>query len=169
MRKDYPSSYIIYKPHPDLEKGLRSSGNKENLIIGIADEIANAASIHELFNQVDIVAVLTSLGGFEALIRRKKVITYGFPFYAGWGLTEDKLINHNWARRRTRRLKLEELVYIALIMYPYYFSLKYYGLTEVENIIEEIETYKNKNLNLEQLIFRYWGIFKDQLKKNEYK
>ena len=48
--------------------------------------------LDDLFDKVDKVVVFTSLGGFEALIRGISVTTYGFPFYAGWGLTEDKLI-----------------------------------------------------------------------------
>ena len=38
---------------------------------------------------VDEVHVNSSLAGFEALLRGTKVSTYGVPFYAGWGLTED--------------------------------------------------------------------------------
>ena len=26
VRKDYPDAYIIYKPHPDTESGLRAKG-----------------------------------------------------------------------------------------------------------------------------------------------
>ena len=33
---------------------------------------------------------MTSLTGFDALLRGKRVVTYGQPFYAGWGLTEDR-------------------------------------------------------------------------------
>ena len=109
------------------------------------------------------------MGGFEALIRGLKVVTYGVPFYAGWGLTEDKLKNHYWFKRRTRTLSLQELVYIALINYPSYFSLKYNCHTEIENIIEELEFNKNIKLNPEQLIFRYWGIIKNHFIKKMYK
>jgi capsular polysaccharide export protein len=44
------------------------------------------------------------------------VATYGAPFYAGWGLTEDRVS----LPRRTRRLTLDELVAGALILYPAY-------------------------------------------------
>ena len=47
-----------------------------------------------IFLEKLIGAVLPSLGGFEALIRGLSVITYGLPFYAGWGLTEDKIKTH---------------------------------------------------------------------------
>ena len=59
---------------------------------------------------------MTSLAGFEALLRGKPVTTYGQPFYAGWGLTEDLCP----VPRRTRRRSLDELVAGALILYPRY-------------------------------------------------
>ena len=105
--------------------------------------------------------MLSSLGGFEALIRGIPVTTYGFPFYAGWGLTEDKFFSKSIKDRRKRKLTLEELVYISLIEYPYYFSIKYKCLTEVENILDELDYYKNQKINLEQICFRYWGFLKD--------
>ena len=45
-------------------------------------------------------------------------MTYGQPFYAGWGLTVD----HAALERRTRRLSLDELVAGALLRYPRYVS-----------------------------------------------
>ena len=106
--------------------------------------------------------MFTSLGGFEALIRGISVITYGLPFYSGWGLTEDKLNNHIWAKRRKRRLTIEELTFISLIKYPFYSSIKYNCLTEIENIFEELLESSGEK-NLEQIVFRYWGNLKDQL------
>jgi glutamyl-tRNA reductase len=64
-----------------------------------------------LLAQVDEVHVLTSLAGFEALLRGKPVATYGQPFYAGWGLTQDCYP----LQRRTRRLSLDELRACAYI------------------------------------------------------
>ena len=114
-------------------------------------------------NKVQKVAVFTSLGGFEALIRGISVITYGLPFYAGWGLTEDKLRNHDWAKRRTRILNLEELIFISLIEYPFYNSLRFKCPLEIEHVIEELISSKNNKQTLEQTIFKYWGILKDRI------
>jgi capsular polysaccharide export protein len=38
-----------------------------------------------LINQVNEVWTMTSLLGFEALIRGKSVTCLGLPFYCGWG------------------------------------------------------------------------------------
>ncbi len=163
VKKDFPNSYVIYKPHPDIDSGLRTKGKKESSINEVADLIAYKTSLEDIFKIVNRVAVFTSLGGFEALIRKKSVITYGFPFYAGWGLTEDKLNNHPWAKRRKRRLSLEELIFISLVKYPLYCSLNSKCLLEIENVIQEITSANNSKQNLEQMVFKYWGILKDRI------
>ena len=66
-----------------------------------------------LLGEIDELHTLTSLAGFEALLRRRRVVVYGRPFYAGWGLTTDLA-----GIDRGRRLTLEELVAGALILYP---------------------------------------------------
>ena len=90
------------------------------------------------------------------------------PFYSGWGLTEDKFVNKEMAKRRKRNLTLEEIVYIAIIEYPHYYSLKFKCISEIEDIINEIDQNYNNKKNFEQFIFRYWGYFKDLLKKKDF-
>ncbi|MEQ4599004.1 MAG: capsular biosynthesis protein, partial [Methylobacteriaceae bacterium] len=62
------------------------------------------------------VETMTSLAGFEALIRGLSVAVHGRPFYAGWGLTEDLAPGAD----RGRTLSLDALVAGALILYPLY-------------------------------------------------
>ncbi len=50
------------------------------------------------------------------LLRGKSVSVHGRPFYGGWGLTEDLVP----FERRTRTLSVDELVAVALILYPRY-------------------------------------------------
>ncbi|EOI3894992.1 capsular polysaccharide biosynthesis protein, partial [Campylobacter jejuni] len=76
----------------------------------------------------DEIHTITSTSGFDALLRAKKVFTYGMPFYAGWGLTKDKYR----CERRIRKLSLEELVAGALIIYPRYINPKTKTLCEIE-------------------------------------
>ena len=64
------------------------------------------------------VHVLTSLAGFEALLRGRGVTCHGQPFYAGWGLTTDLTP----VERRKRKLTLEELIAGSLVKYPHYFD-----------------------------------------------
>ncbi len=111
-----PDAYIVYKPHPDVVTGMRSTGVGENAAESLCDAVVLHASMRDLLDQVDAIHVLTSLAGFEALLRKKMVFCHGRPFYAGWGLTRD----FDPPVRRGRRLSLDALVAGALLVYPMY-------------------------------------------------
>jgi capsular polysaccharide export protein len=91
-----------------------------------------------LLEAVDEVHVLTSLAGFDALIRGKPVTTHGCPFYAGWGLTRDFC---EPIARRGRLLKLDELVAAALILYPVYVSRVSKAYTTPERALWELRNW----------------------------
>lgn len=116
VRAAHPAARLVYKPHPDVVAGLRGAGIGEDGARRCCDEVVSDASMHDLLQQVDEVHVLTSLAGFEALLRGKPVNCWGHPFYAGWGLTRDR----QPVPRRTRRLSLDALVAGALLRYPVY-------------------------------------------------
>lgn len=116
VREASPDAWIIYKPHPDVEAGKRQGVIAEHEALRYADQVMAHTSIALLYDQVDEVHTMTSASGFEALLCGLRVTTYGLPFYAGWGLTEDKLA----IPRRTRKVTLNELVAAALILYPLY-------------------------------------------------
>ena len=118
VRAEAPDAFLIYKPHPDVIGGLRAAGVGEATIAQQVDAVLPHADLHQLLAEVDEVHVITSLAGFEALLREVRVICHGLPFYAGWGLTEDRCA----APRRSRRLTLDDLVAGALLRYPRYFS-----------------------------------------------
>ncbi|MGH6744472.1 beta-3-deoxy-D-manno-oct-2-ulosonic acid transferase [Novosphingobium sp.] len=116
-RAEEPGAHIIFKPHPDVEAGHRKGHVPDARALECADTIDRTSSIAALLDQVDAVHVLTSLAGFEALMRGREVVTHGVPFYAGWGLTRDL---GAVPARRTRRRTLDELVAATLILYPRY-------------------------------------------------
>src|SRR5207248_8265212 len=99
VREANPDSYLLYKPHPDVAAGLRARGEGERQVRDCCDEVLTEIAMGRLLEQVDEVHVLTSLAGFEALLRGKFVVCHGLPFYAGWGLTQDV---EPVARRRRR-------------------------------------------------------------------
>lgn len=117
VRRVAPDAYIFYKPHPDVEAGHRLGGVAEQEVFSYADEIVRNTSISSLIASVDEIHVNTSLAGFEGLLRGKEVVTYGSPFYAGWGLTRDF---GPLPSRRTTLRTLDELVAAALVVYPRY-------------------------------------------------
>ena len=116
-RKANPAATILYKPHPDVEAGLRD-GAVENAD-EIADFVLNKTATIAAIDAVDEVWTMTSTTGFEALLRGKDVTCFGTPFYAGWGLTKDRAAI---IPRRVARPTLAQLVHATLIEYPRYFD-----------------------------------------------
>lgn len=119
VREDNPDAIIIFKPHPDVEAGLRPGAISGEDALRFADLILCDADTASLIAAVDEVWTITSGLGFEALLRGKKVTTLGAPFYAGWGLTRDL---GPAPQRRTTRPDLLQLAHAALIAYPRYFD-----------------------------------------------
>lgn len=117
VRADNPDAVILYKPHPDVEAGLRPGALSPGTLKGLADATLAGADPAFLLGAVQEVWTMTSLTGFEALLRGLPVTTLGAPFYAGWGLTRDL---GETPARRTARPALAGLVHAALIDYPRY-------------------------------------------------
>ncbi len=111
-----PDAFIIFKPHPDVQTGYRRGYLPARAARRHADMVVTAGNIGTLLNQVDGLHTMTSLAGFEALLRGVAVTTWGRPFYAGWGLTDDR----EPPPRRSRALSLDALVAGCLILYPRY-------------------------------------------------
>ncbi len=114
-RAAHPDASILYKPHPDVEAGLRAGdlrGAGANLVLPGADTAW-------LLERVDRVWTLTSTLGFEALLRGVPVTCLGMPFYAGWGLTDD-CAPVPPRRSAVRGVTREGLAHAVLIAAPRY-------------------------------------------------
>lgn len=116
VRAENPDAVILYKPHPDVEAGLRAGLLPEGEALRFADTVVSRADPVRLIEAADEVWTITSGLGFEALIRGKPVTTLGMPFYAGWGLTRDLFPQPP----RRGRASLLALVHAALVTYPRY-------------------------------------------------
>lgn len=127
-----PDADIIVKTHPDTISGARS-GYYSNL-----RQYENIYPMTEPINPIslleycDKVYVCTTQFGLEALMCNKEVHVFGMPFYAGWGLTKDE----QNCERRTNTRTLEELFYIAYIMYSHYVSPETKSSCEIEDAID---------------------------------
>lgn len=145
VRKTNPSGFIIYKPHPDVLSGNREGYVPKDLLMKYCDLVIEDISITDCLSQVQEVHTMTSLVGFEALIRGLKVHCYGIPFYSGWGLTTDR----HKCTRRNRKLCVDELVAGVLLLYPLYFNWQTKRYTTPEVVIgkihEQIDKLQKKN------------------------
>ncbi|PSL20011.1 capsular polysaccharide biosynthesis protein [Shimia abyssi] len=134
-RRANPTARVLYKPHPDVEAGLRQGHIPD--AEDFADMVLDHADMAQLLEQVDEVWTMTSLTGFEALLRGVKVVTLGTPFYAGWGLTDDR---GTIPQRRNAQPDLAGLVHATLIDYPRYFDPVSGLPCPVETAIERLAT-----------------------------
>ncbi|VVO11996.1 hypothetical protein [Pseudomonas fluorescens] len=132
--KENPGAQILYKPHPDILSGNRPLQSNPGDVKSICSIIESDIPLSQSFHLVDHVYTITSLAGFEALLRGIKVTTLGCPFYSGWGLTDDRQANP----RRTRTLKANELFAGAYILYAKYFDVDNGGSSALESVMDKI-------------------------------
>lgn len=170
VKKDYPNSYLIYKPHPDVTSGNRI-GIVENIVIEqYIDETIIGGNIHELINKVNKLCTITSLTGFEGLMINEslEVICYGIPFYSGWGLTIDKFVHKEIKNKRggknfdinelgvgisfrstsfniSNEITRMDIFKSLLIDYPRYISIKDNKYCEMNVLVDNIIEESNKN------------------------
>ncbi len=151
-RHQHPDAFLLYKPHPDVVSGARHGGISA-AERSLFDLDVTGVSITELLEHVHTVHTISSLTGFEALLRGLDVYTLGGPFYAGWGLTQD-------ARefpQRQRRLTLNELIAAVLMLYPHYVDPKSGALCNAETTITLIHQQARVcDLSLRVRLWRRW-------------
>ena len=135
VRRNEPDAYLIYKPHPDVVSGNRKGKVDAKVLEQYCNLVLNDASITDCLEVVDEVHTMTSLVGFEGLMRELTVVCYGLPFYSNWGLTVDR----HKLERRSRQLKLDELVAATLIDYPLYINWKTGAFTTPEVIVKQLK------------------------------
>lgn len=133
--EENPGAQIIYKPHPDVLNGHRPYQSNPADVEDIALVLKKDVPLANAFETVDHVYTITSLGGFEALLRGISVTTLGCPFYSGWGLTDDRQNNE----RRKRSLNVTEIFAIAYILYPQYFCVETGKKITLESVINNLK------------------------------
>jgi capsular polysaccharide export protein len=133
-REASPDAFLIWRPHPDVVSGNREGAVAEPDVARLADLAAPEARIAECLAVADEIHTMTSLVGFEAVLRERAVHVYGHPFYAGWGLTLDRHPHP----RRTRRRTLDEMVACVLLRYPTYVSTATGRYTTPERVVAEL-------------------------------
>ena len=112
---EHPGAEIIVKVHPEVVSG-RKRGYLEHVDPDRYSVVDVAVNPWVLLGLVDHVYVVSSQLGFEALIAGLPVSCFGAPYYAGWGLTDDRIA----IPRRTARPSLEQLFAAAYFDYAVY-------------------------------------------------
>ncbi|WP_302138309.1 capsular polysaccharide biosynthesis protein [Halomonas alkalicola] len=143
VRRAHPDACLLYRPHPDVITGARQ-GALPPEARALHDHEVGDVDIATLLEAVDEVHTISSLTGFEALLRGRLVTTYGLPFYAGWGLTRD----HQACPRRRRQLCLDALVAATLILYPVYVDPRTRQLCNAETAVALLERERGRGLPL---------------------
>jgi capsular polysaccharide export protein len=113
-----PDAQVIYKPHPEVLHGTRLGVSDPQDVASICHILRQDISPADVLDAVDHVYTITSLMGFEALLRGIPVTCYGLPFYAGWGVTDDR----QTSERRTRKLSVREIFAGSYLLYSRYFD-----------------------------------------------
>ncbi|MGD7473464.1 hypothetical protein ACQCP2_25660, partial [Ralstonia pseudosolanacearum] len=106
---EHPGQRIVIKTHPET-----ASGDKQGYFSAAdcTDRISlcdDPVSPWALMSGAVAVYTVTSQLGF---------VVFGQPFYAGWGLTDDR----KPLPRRQRRLTRAQLCAAAMILYPTYYD-----------------------------------------------
>jgi len=132
-----PDARIYLKIHPDVLSGKKKSDIDMAMIDSRVHVITQNVNPIALLKQFDKVYTKTSGMGFEALLVGCECVCFGMPFYAGWGITDDR----NLCVRREKKLTIEEVFAGAYILYT-----KYYNPYEkrVSDIFDTMQTIVKK-------------------------
>ncbi|NKX43423.1 capsular polysaccharide biosynthesis protein [Roseicyclus persicicus] len=135
-QEDHPGAPIVIKTHPETRAGHRPGHfDPATLPPGVTLEDRPIAP-RRLFEGARAVYCVNSLLGFEAIFAGHRPVTFGVPFYAGWGLTDDR---RPVPARRQRRLSRAQLAAATLILYPRWYDPYRDRLCGVEEVIGTLE------------------------------
>ncbi|WP_189338815.1 capsular polysaccharide biosynthesis protein [Chromobacterium amazonense] len=117
--QEHPNAEIWVKTHPDVVAG-KKRGYLPQAPASVR-LLTEDVCPQSLLSQVDVVYTATSHMGFEALVAGCRVVCFGMPWYAGWGLTDDRHPGMNALKlRRHRSRTLEQLFHAAYLRYARY-------------------------------------------------
>ncbi|MEO1952774.1 glycosyltransferase [Thioclava sp.] len=136
--RENPDAEILIKTHPDInwaDKGTRRGYFDHMKSEGRVRILRDSVNPFQIFDLVDKVYVGTSGLGFEALLAGKQVACFGAPWYAGWGLTDDRVpVPH-----RHRQRSLAELFHAFYIWYTIYHLPDGEVPSTIESVLDYIE------------------------------
>ena len=139
--EENPGADVRVRIHPDCVAGYKKSclldAAKSR---GVALE-SRSVSWSSLARRASRVYVGTSQAGLEALILGIPVTCFGLPFYAGWGLTDDRMA----IPRRKGNPSLLQLVAAAYVRYCRYVNPLTGQLTDVLTVARQLALQKSRD------------------------
>ncbi|MHC2298136.1 glycosyltransferase [Rhizobium mongolense] len=130
--RDNPGKPVYFKRHPDsIYRNMNSYRDRARSAVTV---LPDDVSIGAIIDQCESVYTVSSQVGFEALMRNKRVVTFGIPFFSGWGLTDDRMP----ISRRTMRRSIEEIFFVSCIKQSIYVDASSGALVEIEKAIDII-------------------------------
>ncbi|MFN3210833.1 MAG: capsular polysaccharide biosynthesis protein, partial [Roseovarius sp.] len=136
-QEENPGCPVLIKTHPETVQGHRKGYFGPDDASDRVRLFSDAVSPWALMEGAVSVYAVTSQLGFEAIYAGHRPHVFGQPFYAGWGLTEDR---HPIAlRRRGRALSRAQLFAAAMILYPTWYDPHRDRLCEMEDAISILE------------------------------
>jgi len=135
-REDHPDAHIVIKTHPETRAGHRPGHYDPATLPPNVTLEDRPIAPRRLFEHARAVYTVTSLLGFEAIFAGHRPVTLGVPFYAGWGLTDDR---RPTPARRQRTLSRAQLAAATLILHPTWYDPYRDRLCEVEDVIATLE------------------------------
>jgi capsule polysaccharide export protein KpsC/LpsZ len=116
-KRDYPLADLIYKLHP-FDQTPEDDPALQTIQALVTSTIQHHQSVDSLLSNIDVVYTISSQLGFDALLRGIPVVTFGQPWYAGWGLTKD----HHSSIKLVANKTLEDLVAAVCFGFTYGFD-----------------------------------------------
>jgi len=119
-KRENPDAEVWVKVHPDVlcgKKGGYFTAQEQDARVRL---FAEDVSPQSLLRHMQKVYVVTSQYGFEALMAGKPVVTFGQPWYAGWGLTDDRHPQAQTLSSRRQNASLSDLFTAAYLRYTRY-------------------------------------------------
>ncbi len=128
-----PKAQIIVKTHPEAIGGCKQGYLPDVRCTGV-HILGVDVNPWSLIDIVDHVYVVSSQLGLEALLGGRKVTCFGGPFYAGWGLTDDRIP----IPRRQASPTIAQLFAAAYIDYARYIDPVRLQRMSLENAIDHL-------------------------------
>ena len=136
-----PDAEVRVRIHPDCLGGQKPSCLLDAARARGVTLEARPVAWASLARRARRVYVGTSQAGLEALIQGVPVTCFGLPFYAGWGLTDDRMA----IPRRQARPDLVQLVAAAYVRYCRYVNPLTGQLTDALTVARQLASTKARD------------------------